>query len=342
MKSLKKINKILLIRLRRIGDVVMTTPALAALRERYPQAFISYLVEEPCRDLVAGHCDLDEIIVVPVPTKINDFLRILFRIRKKKYDVVIDFHGGPKAFLFALFSKTRLRIGHKIKYKHIFYHVKIERKTKDKPIHSVENFFKLIEVLGVKRDQIPCFRLPPARNEEKSKIFEFIKNNKLEESKIIDLHIGAGNEFRLWDFKKLEQLVALLSKIPAVSVVLVGGKRDHILEKQLLKGSTGPVFSLVGKLNLRELRELISLSSLFIGPDSGPMHIAAATDTPIVACFGPALSATFAPWKSTYIVIEKEYDCRPCSQKKCIYADFRCFRDIKPAEIYNASLRLLS
>jgi len=342
IKPPKKINKILLIRLKRIGDVIMTTPALAALRKRYPQAFISYLVEEPYKDLVEGSSDLDEILVIPVPTKFKDFLKILVRIRKNKFDVVVDFHGGPKAFLFALFSKTRFRIGHKIKYKQIFYHVKIERKTKDNPIHSVENFFKLVKVLDVNPNHIPRFKFPSAQNEEKSRIFEFITKNKLRERKIISLHIGAGNEFRRWEVKKTVQLINLLSKIPEVSIVLVGGKGDNVLEKQLLKECSVPLFSLVGRISLRELQEFISQSSLFVGPDSGPMHIAASTETPIVACFGPALSATFAPWKSGSIVIEKEYDCRPCSQKKCIYGDFRCFQDITPDEIYQACIRLLS
>jgi heptosyltransferase-1 len=295
MKFPKQINKILLIRPKRIGDIVMTTPALSALRVKYPQTYISYLVEEPYKDLVEGNSELDEIIVVPVPTKIHDFIKILLRIRKNKFDVVIDFHGGPKAFLFTVCSKGQLKIGHKIKYKHVFYDVKIERKTEEKPIHSVENFFKLVMVLDVKIDQIPRFKLPSARKEEKSRILEFIVKNRLREHKIIALHIGGGNEFRQWDPKKLKLLVDLLSKIPETSLVLIGGKKDHNLEMQLLKECSVPLYTLVGQLNLRELQEFISQSSMFIGPDSGPMHIAAATKTPIVACFGPALLATFGP-----------------------------------------------
>jgi len=337
-----EIKKILMIRLKRIGDIVMTTPALSAFRERYPQAHISYLVEEPYKDLVEGNSDLDEIIAVPSHAKIRDFLRILHRIRKTRYDVVLDFHGGPKAFLFTLLAKTQLRIGHKIRYKHIFYDVKIERKTKDKPIHSVENHFKLVKALDVKADQIPRFKLPPANKIEILKIEEFINKNKLRNTKIIAFHIGAGNEFRKWDLMRLKRITDLLSQIPGTSIVLVGGVADRILETQILKKSSLPLFSLVGQLNLRELQEFISRSSLFIGPDSGPMHIAAATETPIVACFGPALSVTFRPWKASSIIIEKDYPCRPCSQKKCIYGDFRCFQDITPDEIYQAGRFLLS
>ncbi|MBN2245546.1 MAG: glycosyltransferase family 9 protein [Candidatus Aminicenantes bacterium] len=315
----------------------MTTPALSALRERYPHAYISYLVEEPYRDLVEGNKDLDEVISIPVSPSWEDFSRIIHRLRKTGYDAVVDFHGGPKAFLFTLFAKAKLRIGHKIKYKHFFYDIKIERKTEEKPIHSVENHFKLVTALYVKSDQIPRFKLPPAKEAEAAKILEFLSKNKLEDTRIIALHISAGNEFRKWDLQKLNRLIVLLSMISKVSIVLIGSPEDRALEAQILKENPIPLFSLVGCLNLRELKELISRSSLFIGPDSGPMHIAAATDTPIVACFGPALSATFRPWRASSTILEKDYPCRPCSQKKCIFGDFRCFQDIMPEEIYQAS-----
>jgi ADP-heptose:LPS heptosyltransferase len=97
----------------------------------------------------------------------------------------------------------------------------------------------------------------------------------------------------------------------------------------------------VSKFNLREIKELISRSSLFVGPDSGPMHIAASTSTPIVALFGPTLPAHFAPWQGIAHLIEKEFDCRPCRQRQCIYEDFRCLKSIKPEEVYEACLRFI-
>lgn len=98
---------------------------------------------------------------------------------------------------------------------------------------------------------------------------------------------------------------------------------------------------MVGKLNLREVRELISRSALFVGPDSGPMHIAATTSTPIVALFGPTLPAHFSPWQAKAYLIEKDFDCRPCRQKRCIYEDFRCLRSITPDEVFQACLRFI-
>lgn len=102
--------------------------------------------------------------------------------------------------------------------------------------------------------------------------------------------------------------------------------------------STG-VISLVGRLNLMEIGELIAHASLFIGPDSGPMHIAASTSTPIVAYFGPTLPAVFSPWRrvgSRTSILEKNLPCRPCKQRKCITKDYRCLRDITPGEVFAA------
>jgi heptosyltransferase-1 len=90
-------RKILLIRLRRIGDVIMTTPAVAALKRALPQASLTYVVEEPCRQLVEGNPDIDEIIPVPPRQGVFSFLSLMRRVRREKFDLAIDFHGGPRA-----------------------------------------------------------------------------------------------------------------------------------------------------------------------------------------------------------------------------------------------------
>jgi heptosyltransferase-1 len=124
-------------------------------------------------------------------------------------------------------------------------------------------------------------------------------------------------------------------------VVLIGAEEDKNAEKEIMEKSGGQLISLVGKLKLRELREFIRLSSLFVGPDSGPMHIAASTSTPIVAYFGPTLPAHFSPWKANAALVEKEFDCRPCKQRECLHGDIRCLQDITPQDVYQASLPFL-
>jgi predicted lipopolysaccharide heptosyltransferase III len=335
------IKKILIIRLRRIGDIIMTTPAISALRKAFPDAFISYVVEKPYRELVEGHPELDKVIVLERKQGARDFFRLIRIIRREKYDAILDLHGGPRASLITLFSKAKLKIGYRIKYRNFIYHIKLARKPETGQLHSVESHINFVRALAVDIKSPPPLNLPHARKGDVEKVKKIIKENRLEEFKIITIHIGAGNEFRDWGTDNWIKLIDFLAKRPDVKTVLIGGHEDKQAEEEILKKSKRSPLSLVGKLNLRELRELISHSSLFVGSDSGPMHIAASTSTPIVALFGPTLPANFSPWQARSFLIEKKFNCRPCKQRHCIYDDFRCLHSIKPEEVYQACLHFL-
>ena len=331
-----QIKKILIIRLRRIGDVIMTTPAITALREAFPAAFISYVVEEPYRELVEGNPGLDKVIVLKKKQGIKDFFKLIRQIQKENYDVVLDFHGGPRASLITLLSGAKLKLGYRIKYRNFIYDIKLPRAVKGGHIHSVENHLNLVKALGVSIDSSPPLYIPKTRPNEVEKVKKFIDEHRLESHKIITIHISAGNEFRYWGVDNIVKLSDLLGQLPGVQIVLIGTNEDLKADEEIMKKSKTRLLSLVGKLNLREVRELISRSALFVGPDSGPMHIAASTATPIVALFGPTLPAHFSPWQAKASLIEKNFDCRPCRQKRCIYKDFRCLRSITPEEVYEA------
>jgi len=319
----------------------MTTPAVSVLREGFPKAFMAYIVEKPYRLLVDGNPNLDKIIVMPREKRIREFLALIKQIRREKYDLVLDFHCGPRASLLTFFSKAKLKIGYRIKYRSFIYDLTLPRSKEKGYFHSVENHINLVKALGVQINSPPPLCLPQAQKEEREKVRRFIEENKLPGSKITVLHIGAGNRFRDWGTENIAQFINLIGQRQGIKIVLIGEKEDREAEEEILKRANLPLLSLVGKLNLRELRELISLSALFVGPDSGPMHLAASTSTPIVAYFGPTLSAHFAPWKSKAYVIEKDFDCRPCKQKRCLYKDFRCLRSIKPEEVYRACLHFV-
>jgi heptosyltransferase-1 len=319
----------------------MTTPSITALREAFPAAFISYVVEEPYRELVEGNPSLNKVIVLKRKQRIKDFFKLIRHIQKENYDIALDFHGGPRASLITLFSKAKLKLGYRIKYRNFIYDIKLPRAIKSGHIHSVENHLNLVKALGVSIDIPLPLSLPQARADEVEKVKRFIEEYKLEGHKIITIHISAGNEFRYWGVDNIVKLSDLLGQLPGVQIVLIGTNEDLKAEEEILKKSKARLFSLVGRLNLREVREFISHSSIFVGPDSGPMHIAASTSTPIVAFFGPTLPAHFSPWRAKALLIEKNFECRPCKQRRCIYKDFRCLRSITPEEVYQACLRFI-
>lgn len=329
-------SKILLLRLRRIGDIILTTPAVAALKKAFPLASLTYVVEEPYLRLVEGHPALDKIIAVKPNLSARDSWRLIRQIRKERYDAVLDFHGGPRTSLWTLLSKAGIKVGYLVRGRGWPYDKAVPRGRPEGPVHSADNHLNLVRTLGAAVSKKPELFLPPARPGEIARIDRIFKENKLKGVRAIVLHIGAGNAFRDWGLKNLSALARRLAALAGVRVVLAGGEADRGREKEMLEAGGVAAFSLVGRLNLAELREVIGRAALFVGPDSGPMHIAASTSTPIVALFGPTLPGHFAPRRRHVVLIEKNLDCRPCRQRECRYKDFRCLQTISVDEVFKA------
>ncbi len=339
--DLSSVRNILIIRLRRIGDIVMTFPALSVLRDAYPEVRVTYVVESSYKDLVEGHPLVDKILVLPQSLKRREFFRFIRKIRKDKYDVVLDFHGGPKAFWMTLFSGAQLKVGYRVKYKNFIYDVKVPRGPKSGYIHSVANHVNIVKALGIQPLSIPRITFPHPVPEEVEPMEAFLRKNKVEKKSYCVIHIGAGNAFRFWGVKNLAALTEMLTDRAGVQIIFVGAAGDRSTEEDLKKNAPPSVYSLVGRINLKQLYWIISQAALFIGPDSGPMHMAAATDTPIVAVFGPQLPAIFGPWRAMSVILEQKLECRPCDQRKCRYGDFRCLLRTTPEDVYKASLPFL-
>ena len=329
-------SKILLLRLRRIGDIILTTPAVSALKKAFPLASLTYIVEEPYRRLVEGNPDLDRIIAVKPKMSVLEARSLLQHIRNERFDAVLDFHGGPRTSLWTYLSGARIKVGYLIRGKGWPYDKAVPRGNPENPIHSAANHINLARALGAVVGREPGLFLPEARPEEAARVDKIFRDNKLKPARAVVLHVGAGNAFRDWGAENWRALAGRLSARPGVKVILTGGEEDLAREKEILGAGGVAALSLIGRLNLAELREVIRRTALFVGPDSGPMHIAASTETPIVALFGPTLPAHFAPRRRRVVLIEKKLDCRPCRQRECLTGDFRCLRTISVDDVFKA------
>jgi ADP-heptose:LPS heptosyltransferase len=333
------IRKILIIRLRRMGDILMTTPAVRAVRDRFPKAHLVYVVEEPFRQLMEGSSAVDEVLVLPRHPDFKTFSRLVKNIRRNRFDAVLDFHGGPRAFQMALLSGAAIKIGYKVKYKGWLYSQSIPRNPLDGSTHSVVNHMKLAEALGARADP-GRLEMVHSSEEEAGSVGSRLDTCGFKKGGFIVFHISAGNRFREWGAEKIRTFVQLLEQKTGMGVVLAGASEDRNSAEFIQQGNPG-VCSLVGEINLRQLFWLISQARLFVGPDSGPMHMAAVTSTPIVALFGPTLPDNFSPWKAHAKLIQKNLSCRPCRQRECIHKDFRCLQTITPEEVLEACLAYL-
>jgi ADP-heptose:LPS heptosyltransferase len=172
--------------------------------------------------------------------------------------------------------------------------------------------------------------------------------------RVVVVHVSAGNPFRRWPFEHFVELVtALATDDAAARIIVTSGPSEHAAAGRVIAGArarlagdgAGRVLS-CGEFSLAELRALLDLAVLYIGGDSGPLHIAATTRVPIVGLYGPTLPARSAPWRSAASVTESvdggALPCRPCDQRVCAPGDFRCLTSILPAQVLDAARRALA
>jgi heptosyltransferase-1 len=324
-----------------MGDIILTTPALKALRSAFPQAYLCYLVERPYDRLIEGHGLVDDILAVKPDPGLIGLLAIIRKLRRKKFDIAIDFHGGPRSALLVLASGSRWKIGYKTKYKAWVYDYLVPRSYPSGPVHSVINHLNLIRTLKPEIGQEFSLQVPPSRPEERERIEAFWKQAGLTSKKVLAIHISAGNRFRDWGKENLVSFLEGLASWREVWPLLIGSKEEKAREKEIIESLGRPVPSLVGQTSLGELIATLEKADLFVGPDSGPMHLAAALNKPIVALFGPTLPAHFAPWKAKAIILERPVACRPCRQRSCPESNFVCLQTIEPEEVIEACRKLV-
>jgi ADP-heptose:LPS heptosyltransferase len=349
---------ILLIRLRLIGDVVFTTPVIRALKRRFPQARLAYVVEPHARAVVEGNPHLDELIVAPAPgtpRRLGEDLALVRRLRASRYDLAIDLHGGPRSALLTWLSGATRRIGYEIPARRWMYTDRVARSRTLQPRHSVVNQWDLLGPLGfgepdpeIDGTEMPFSAGAAASAAERLRAAGADPDN----GRLVVVHVSAGNPFRRWPADAWVELLVRLSRAEAGRTLLVlsgPSERDAAREigarARVQVGGSGGIVDNVD-VDLVELRALLERSALFVGGDSGPLHVAGTTSVPIVGLYGPTLPARSAPWRPSCFVTESvelgELPCRPCHQRTCEPGDFRCLARITPARVADAAERALS
>jgi lipopolysaccharide heptosyltransferase II len=353
--------KVLLIRLRLIGDVVFTTPMPRALKRAFPEAHVTYIVEPAAAAVVAGNLYLDDVIVAPRPrglARIVSDLTLARRLRRARYDVVIDLHGGPRSAWLAFATGARQRIGYANTGRSWMYTRTVHRPRALRPRHSVVNQWDLLEAIegwpgGAPEPGRDPVEMP--RDEAADTAIE----RRLQaagitaEHELIVAHVSAGNPFRRWPEPAFTRLVSeLAAASPLRRIVLSSGPSDReaaarirSAARQALGASADRIVDF-GEFDLAELRALVERSRVFIGGDTGPLHIAATTATPIVGIYGPTESVRSAPWRDPRIPTEAVeiagLPCRPCDQRVCEPGDYRCLTTLKPDDVLSAAERVMT
>lgn len=335
------IKSILIIRTAYLGDVVMTLPIFKPLKENFADARVALLTSPLAGDLVDKNPYVDRIIRFSpfwfYPASKWDYCRLMRELAGDRFDLIIEARGDIRE----IFLLVRpLDAKYKVSYgvgggAHFLTHVVPYPGIK----HKVEYHLDLVRYLGChwNTDEWQIY----LDDDEKQNVRRLLIAQRIQ-TPYICVHPGARVPLKRWPLEKCARLYDQLTKNLAEPLVLLGSLDEVQLVEDIARRMRHKPVVLAGRLTIRQLAGVLAESSLLVCNDSGPMHIAAAMRTPVVAIFGPSKSNETGPYGTRHQIVEKDFACRyGCDESSCRHARHHaCMQDIQVEDVYGAALRL--
>jgi len=346
---------ILIVKLSAIGDVVHTLPSLSALRKLYPHARIAWVIEEAASDLIKDHPYLDNVIISPRKRWIKELKKgqlcalkeivaFIRQLRGARYDLVIDFHGLFKSAVIVFLARAKRKLGYKSMQEMSGFFLN-EKIPEDMSKHAVGRYLDFIRYLcrtdftghkaslaGEGGPEGRAEFLIPLGEQEEKKVAGLLASKGITGQRFVAVNPAALWETKLWDDESFARLCDRISEEYKIPVIFTGAEKKEIYSIQARMNTT--FLSLAGETSLRELACLYRQAAVVVTTDSGPMHIAAAMGTPVVALFGPTDPIRTGPYGAGHRVIRGNLSCSPCFLKKCPTRE--CMRQISVDEVFHA------
>jgi len=336
------IKKILVIRYRSIGDILLCNPTLAGLRRRFPGAKIHLLIDDIFEEILYNNPNVDRLVLNrrhKENSGLKSDLETIKEIRSEKYDLVVDLQTGPRGAITTLLSGAKIRAGHPYRLRNrLCYNMYAEKASPDD--HSWRIQFRTVRPFGADWPKKPELFLDVPDKAIESARGRLNKAGLMFDRPIVLLHPGARVQVKRWPAVKLGLLSRWLVDEKLCAVVLTGSEADRDEIKAIRKAS-GYALPFFTDLGLLELAALLKISNMVVCNDSGPMHMAGALNTPMVALFGPSDPTLWTPLGSPSITIScAPMECMPCDQNNCVREGDHCMTHIEIDEVKLAIERL--
>jgi len=331
-------NNILVVKLRYLGDVLLATPTLRALKLAYPAARLSVLVNRGTEAMVAGNPNIDEILLLDRGSLIAQW-RFLSDLRRQRFDMVIDLTDADRSAFLTWVTRAPHRIGFNAeqRWRGRCYTAVVRSASSD---HRVERDLAALKPLGIfEGDRTPRLWLAPQDEQRAEQLLKRlgIRGNM----PIAVLQPGARYWFKAWPAERFAELADRISAEHGCQVLIGGSLQEDELALRIRRVAKSHPISMAGLSDMRTFAAVLKRSALFVGNDSGAMHVAAAMGTPLVALFGPSNPAEWGPRGERTEVIYKGLDCRVCFHPTCERGEQNCMKLISIDDVMSAIGRLM-
>ncbi|MFA5362679.1 MAG: GT4 family glycosyltransferase PelF [Candidatus Omnitrophota bacterium] len=342
--------KILIIKLSSLGDVILSTPAIKAIRDKFKKNggpdtkhyTISFLVGKESKDVLLACPYIDELLVYDYKNRHKGwggFLNIVGHLRKRNFDIVIDLQNNRRSHILSFLTRALDRYGYRNKkFSFLLNHAAEENGV---PLDPVTHQFRILKLLGIElRDPYP--EVWPSGSDEKY-VDDLLRREWLSPAqKIVGINISASSRWqsKVWPMENLIALCGELSRND-MRIVVTGTEADLPGAQMILQRiQNSKVINACGRTSINQLVCLIKKCSVYISGDSAPLHIAAGVKVPFVALFGPTDYRRHLPSAEKFILLRKEVPCGPCYKSSC--TDMKCMKQITPEEVLEAVEKLLN
>ncbi|HEV2490273.1 MAG TPA: glycosyltransferase family 9 protein [Candidatus Acidoferrales bacterium] len=326
--------EVLIVRLRSLGDLVLSTPAIAALHAWRPDLRVSVLVEKPYAAVLEGNPAVAEIFLA------KNFLAMVKELRQRRFPVAFNQHAGPKSALLIAAIGAPVRVCWERRQFSFVYNVLASDPVG--PMHTVEHRMAQFYAAGLPRGPIPSARVYPQPDAHTAIARMLAEKGIATGSAYAVLRPGAKYFTKRWAMEKFVGVARWLRDKNGIEPVFnLGGGEAEIAEE--VRRGCGNEFVLLDALDLRQLIALIAGCKLFIANDSGPTHLAAAVGRPVVAIFGSSSSVHWRPWATRHRVVQNDFPCNPCRGDRCYaFAEPRCILSVTMEQVREACEALLA
>ena len=334
-EELLRMMNILVIKISSIGDVVLVTASLRALRQKFPQAKIVCLVGKDSRRVLHNCPYIDELMIYDSKRKDRGlwrFLRFASYVRSYKFDKVIDFQNNRQSHLLAFLSMPKESYGYDNNKWGFLLSSRI--KNDNPSMDPVSHQFQVLKMLGVEKESDSYLELWPSDNDKlyvKSLLdSEWLTNVQ----NVIGINIAASDKWQTknWPIEYIARLCDILSG-KNIRVLITGIEKDKKRAQYLLSLTKSKPTIMIGKTDILQLAALVKRCKVYVTPDSAPLHVAAAMQTPFVVFFGPTSSKRHLPPAKKYVVLERELTCSPCYSPRCKILTHVCMKEISPEQV---------